>query len=383
MKELLGTFITKLEHIYGAYNEERKNFKKASKSKIARELCYSDSQFSRLINGSASEGEYQRAIKNVDRVLNEMRLKERLNKQAESEGILGSLKLSVNTLAVLATFALAVILLTFFSGNFWNSSQGSATSKVERDEMLRWIFETSAISPYIKLDDLPKDCNYPCYKYQGKWNLNNTYKIPVFRERNGFHYLATDVNLYTRCKSEESEQGEILEGYEYQKHEIWYDKRELQIDSFLTSTDKTQIRDSYKNLQFEEDPNFVKVAFVHTFFRNEFKINSVSIARTGKVIGRDVEYLSDDLLLTSLQTTSRVEDIKNEVNSIITNRLEDFSRPISCKNASLPNSDFHNIKEQDLMSFDCQLTTANAPIKYTKTYVLNDQYIETTCRPNL
>lgn len=382
MKDLYKNFISRLEHIYGPFNENRKSFKKASNSKIARELCYSDSQFSRLVNESASEGEYQRAIKNVERILNERTLKEKLEKQTDSESSQKPEGKSLHKAWKFATGTLTLVLISILAINYFEDSTTQANN-IERDEMLRWIFETSAISPFIKLDDLPKDCNYPCYKYQGKWNLKDTYKIPVFRERNGFHYLATDVNLYTRCKSEESEGGEILEGYEYQKHEIWYDKRELQIDSFLTSTDKTQIRDAYKNLQFEEDPNFVKVAYVHTFFRNEFKIDSSSIARTGKVIGRDVEYIPDENLIVSLQTTSRLNDIKSEVNSIIANRLEDFSRPISCMNAALPDKDFHKIKEGDLMSFNCELTTANAPIKYTKTYVLNDQYIETTCRPNL
>ena len=109
-------------------------------------------------------------------------------------------------------------------------------------------------------------------------------------------------------------------------------------------------------------------------------IDSTSIERKGMVIGRGVDLFSDDILLNILGTPERVDDIRREINSIIVNRLEDFSRPVSCKSSDVPDTNFHNITELDTMSFDCQLTTANAPINYTKTYVLNDQYIETSCR---
>lgn len=384
MKEhLYKNFIEKLEQIYGSFNERRKSFEKASNSKIARELCYSDSQFSRLINESASEGEYKRATRNVKRVLNEIRLQEEVKEKSKDKARGNSFfgGLSAKSMSVVLVL-LAVLLIVFTSARLIGDTS-SYTEQVDRDHMLEWIFENSSVSPYLNLDELPNDCSYTCYKYQGQWSLKDPYKIPVFRERNGFHYLATDVNLYTRCKTEEGKDGNMLEGYEYQKHEIWYDKRELQIDSFLVSTDKTQINDSYRNLEFQEDTNFVLIAHVHTFFRNEFEINAESVSRSGKVVGRDVELVQDEQLLKSLHTTSRVNDIKNEMNRIVANRLEDFSRPISCRNAALADQDFHSVNEEDTMSFNCQLTTANAPIKYTKTYILDDQYIETTCRPEL
>jgi len=138
--------------------------------------------------------------------------------------------------------------------------------------------------------------------------------------------------------------------------------------------------DKYKELKFDESDDFVKIAFVHTFFRNEFTINSTTIKRKGMVIGRDVELLSDEALLNDLDSPVRVNDIKREINSIIVNRLQDFSRPVSCESSRVADTNFHNIAEFDTMSFDCKLTTANAPISYTKTYVLNDQHIETSCR---
>jgi hypothetical protein len=383
-KLLYEDFITNLEKIYGSFSEKQKRFKKASNSKIARELCYSDSQFSRLINNSASDGEYERAIRNTKRALNEIQLEYEVGKKENPETtFFADRTLSKKKVALYSLCFIAAILLFFilFPPSLLTKSEPSESVSVEKDAMLRFYFENSSVSPYLSLNDLPADCSYPCYKYQGQWSLKDTYKIPVFRERNGFHYLAKDVNLYTRCLTHEKKDGKTFEGYEYQNHEIWYDKRELKFESFIRTDDPTLKTDEYKNLNFEDSEDFVKIALVHTFFRNEFIIDSTSIQRSGMVIGRDVELLGDNILLESLGTVEKVSNIKKEINSIIVNRLEDFSRPVSCNSSQVPDTDFNNIAELDTMSFNCQLTTANAPIQYTKTYILNDQYIETSCRP--
>ena len=270
-----------------------------------------------------------------------------------------------------------ILIITFNNSIFTKSEETKNELVQERDEMLRWAFETSFVNSYTKLDDLPEDCNYPCYKYQGKWKLKNEYKMPFFRERSGFHYQAVEVNMYVRCMSEKSISGNLFEGYEYQKHEIWYDKRELPIDSFMN--EDASLKDFYITMDLNKEADFVKVATVHTFFRNEFEIDSIYIKRNGKVIGRDLEFESDETLQGLLS-----EDIKNdiagELNRIATNRLQDFSRPISCENALAPAQDFHMIKEGDEMSFDCQLTTSRVPMNYTKTYILTDQFIKNICR---
>lgn len=374
-------FLSLLEQIYGPFNQDRNSFKKASNSIIARELCYSDSQFSRLINNSATQGEYERAIRNVNRALREIQLEKEADKQNTSNGRFNFNKLSFKSVYVLPVLvALIVILVISIS---WNFMSPTAPPNTDKDSMLHWIFKNSSVSPYVSLNELPLDCDYPCYKYQGQWKLKDSYKIPVFRERNGFHYLAKNVNLFIRCNKEEAAEGRVMEGYEYQEHEIWYDRRELKFDSFLSDTDKTKINDEYRSLQFENDDNYVKIAYIHTFFINEFAFDSTSIKRTGQVVGRDVEFVSDNDLINELGSTEKVADIKKEINSIIINRLNDFSRPISCANSPIPDNNIHNISEGDTMSFDCQLTTANAPIQYTKTYILNDQYIQTSCRTEL
>ena len=69
MEELYARITEKLEKLYGTFESDKKRFKNSSNSKIARDLGYSDAQFSRLINGTATPGEYERTLQNVDRVL--------------------------------------------------------------------------------------------------------------------------------------------------------------------------------------------------------------------------------------------------------------------------------------------------------------------------
>lgn len=368
-------FINSLEKIYGSFNAEKNSFESTSNSKIARDLCYSDSQFSRLINNTASEGEFKRANRNVSRLINERRL-EKSSGKSNTVGHSGNFRWLI---VILGIVIIGLLVFIFFLEKD-DSEKVSNTDSSSRYEMLKWSFENKYIKPYVKLKELPADCNYPCYKYQGKWVLKHEYKIPFFRERNGFHYVAKDATMYARCMDESSKDGTVFEGYEYQKHEIWYDKREFPIDSFLMKNNKKRIREAYNNSDFAKDDNFVKIAYVHTFFRNEFTIDSTLIYRKGKAIGRDIEFLTDDELVDKLGSQKLVEELKSEINSIAKNRLEDFSKPINCKPTKVPKVDFNYINEDDELSFDCQFTTGRFLVDYRKTFVLKDQYINNMCR---
>ena len=379
MEDLLSDFINKLKKIFGHYDADHHRFEKASNSEIARELGYSDAQFSRLINGSATEGEYQRANQNIDRII-------LLDKQAKEIDKYKSGKEESNLKKALPIISgiLAILLVILSALYIFRTPKREiieVKNKADRATTLKWAFETSYVKPYINLDDLPNDCNYPCYKYQGKWTLDASYKIPFFREQNGYHYLAKEVIMYARCMSEESATGDRFEGYEYQKHEIWYDKRELPIDSFID--EKGHIKNAYREMKLNENENFILVAYVHTFFRNEFTLIDSLIKRTGKVIGRDVELVPDKNLLASINDESKVKRIKNSISRIANNRLEDFSKPISCNMAQAPSKDFHHIKDGDIMDFSCELTTSRVALAYDKKYILEDQYIKNTCRSSI
>ncbi|WKK74899.2 hypothetical protein QYS49_25055 [Marivirga salinae] len=380
IESLHDEFIKKVEQRFGKFMNEQFRFQEASNSEVARELNYSDAQFSRLIHLSASEGEYLRAIRNIDRILNEIKLEnqiEKLKNKAQGDAI-GRFSILKPILFIVVGGIISII------GYFiiYNpSGSDQAENEVPKDYTLKWSFESAFVSPYTKLSQLPEDCDFPCYKYQGKWELKKPYKLPFFREQNGFHYLATEVNMYARCMTEEQSDGTLLEGYEYQKHEIWYDKRKLPIDSFVNLDNRKKILPEYQSLDFSKDENFIKIAYVHTFFKNEFKINEDTIERSGKVIGRDIKFIPTESLLKYLPSEAEIGDLTNQINRIVFNRLQDFSRPIDCETTFVPNPDFHRISEGDEISFNCTLTTGRVPLNYEKTYVLIDQYIENSCQP--
>ena len=363
--DLHKSFISKLVKRYGTFNSVRNKFETTSNSIIARDLFYSDSQFSRLINNSASEGEFKRALGNIERLLDLDRLKKKKTPSNVNNTVLNSkfLFISVGVL-----FSLIIISFFYFKKYDFTKTDEILSDDL-RYEMLKWGFENKFIQPYVKLKELPDDCYYPCYKYQGKWKLKQEYKIPFYRERNGFHYVAKEAIMYARCMDERDDKGESFEGYEYQKHELWYDKRELPIDSFLTKGSNTLIRELYNNSNLEEDNNFVKIAYVHTFFRTEFQIDSSLIYRTGKAMGRDIEFVSDIILDGQLNDGISLTGLKDEIKAIAVNRLEDYSKPISCNPTIAPNIDFNLIEEGDEMSFNCHFSIGRFIIDYNKTYV--------------
>jgi hypothetical protein len=375
---LHNAFISNLEKHYGEFNKTTNKFEVTSNSKIARDLFYSDSQFSRLINNTASEGELTRAVENVQRLLDIHALRKQIKSEKTVPKIVNK-KLNWKIIIGVLSAIIVTIISTAYLLNR-NSTKQVIVYENSKYDMLKWSFENNYIKPYITLQELPDDCNFPCYKYQGKWKLKKEYKIPIFRERNGFHYVAKEVVMYASCSDKTVGSGANFDGYEYQKHEIWYDRREYPIDSFLVKGSNSKIRPAYSSSIFENDPNFVKIAYVHTFFMTHFKINNSEIQRSGKAIGRDVEFITDKKMLEKLKSKSQMEDLKNEIRSIANNRLQDFSKPISCNSAKVPKEDFNLVQEGDELSFDCQFSTGHFLVDYNKTYILIDQYINNRCR---
>ncbi len=378
INKIHADFVSRLEKHYGSFNSVSNKFESTSNSKIARDLFYSDSQFSRLINNTASEGELKRAIRNVQRLLDVHELRQ---KETDSGAVSSKSIFSRKTLIwISGLLLLALIISLFYPKKAIDTIKSENITEQSRYDMLQWGFENNYIKPYVKLKELPEDCYYPCYKYQGKWKLKNEYKIPFFRERNGFHYVAKEAVMYARCMDERSDRGESFEGYEYQKHEIWYDKMEVPLDSFLTKDINSKLKSSYIQSNFEKDSNFVKIAFVHTFFKTEFKIDSSQIFRSGKAIGRDIEFVSLELLEKQSLSSEILNELRRETNSIAKNILEDFSKPITCNPSTAPNIDFNQIEKGDELSFDCQFSAGRFLVDYTKSYVFEDQYISTNCR---
>ncbi len=376
MKASYIDFVNKLKKLYGSFDEEHKKFEKAPNSEISRELGYSDAQFSRLINESATEGEYTRANQNADRILTLISYKEKiakLNLKAQKRIISTPNKLLFLFIGLIIG-ALGIYLVSGFFQTAPNTSS--------RYDMLEWTFESNFINPYKSLRDLPPDCNFQCYKYQGRWELKNEYKLPFLRESSGFHYLAKSVTSYVRCAPNENPSGSFMDGFEYQEHEIWYDVLERPIRTFIN--DDGSPLASYQEMKFPEQKEFIKIGTIHSFYINDFVLDSTFIYRNGQDIGREIEFVSDEVLASEVKNSEVLEKIKREMTLIAQDPLRDFSQPSSCNPAERSPYDFHAVANGDEMSFDCQMISAGRfPIKYTKTYVLKDQFIKDLCVPQM
>ena len=375
MKELNQELISKLEKLYGHFDQEHKKFDKAPNSVISRELGYSDAQFSRLINDKATEGEYQRANQNADRILSIIDLEKKVEtfKQTRVKPRWGWIILSVLVLATILAFVLQYV---FSVSSLTNQNRDDAANS--KFDMLTWSFESNYINPYKGLRELPADCDYPCYRYQGKWELKSEYKLPFLRERSGFHYLAQSAIMYARCNPKNNTNGKYLEAYEYQLHEIWYDKLERSIGMFIQEDGNPL--DTYEQLNFSEDDNFVKIATIHSFYTNDFTIDSTLVYRSGQDIGRDLEFVPQIELADEIDDLNLLEKLRQEITLIVQDPLRDYSKPSSCDPSDVPSEDFHTISEGDVMTFNCEMTTAERfSINYVKTYVLIDQFIKEKC----
>lgn len=373
MKIPYQDFVLKLKKLYGAFDEENKKYEKAPNSEIARELGYSDAQFSRLINNHATEGEYARANKNADRILALIDYEERFKKISTYPTSRKSLLIRYVGLFI------GGLIIGGLAAFFVLRTSDEPIETLTKYDMLKWTFESNFINPYKGLRDLPADCDYRCYKYQGKWQLKQEYKLPFLRERSGFHYLAKSVVAYIRCLPNDNPKGKLMRGFEYQEHEIWYDILERPIGSFISENGSPL--ESYEKLKFDEQQEFVKIGTVHSFYTNDFELDSTQIYRKGQDIGRDIEFVSIDELQKKIKNKALLEKIQTEMTLIVQDPLHDFSKPSACEPSVITSPDFHTIANGHEMSFDCEMTTAGRfPINYTKTYVLVDQFITDKCR---
>ena len=381
MVEGFHRFVKDLEKIYGKFDRSTKKFANKSNSDVARDLFYSDSQFSRLINQTASEGEYVRANKIISRYLENLSLKEKLQKNKSSKSIIHLLLSQPRYLfiSILALVGSAYLGYTVKQINSITSIASNRDGSLN-DDMLEWAFDKADVKSYTNLDDLPGDCNFPCYRLQGKWQLKDPYKLPVLGDNSGFHYLATDVNMYARCMQEIDSAGNMMEGYEYQKHEIWYDIKRRPMDSFTDPDSESFLSEEYSELNFSQSEDFILVAHVHTFFRNNFYVKENEISREGKVIGRRIEYEMLDQLNENKLNISK-EELRDAIENIVDNRLEDFSKPIKCSEAIFEKSSVYNFEDNDEMVYKCKMTTGRLPLGYTKKYILIDQAVRNVCWP--
>ena len=183
--DLHKQFLEELERKYGPRNLLTSKFGTSSYGVIAKDLCISASQFSKLISGTATEGMYMRSIANIAQLLKIDRL------EAEKRELLaGRARLSEELAQARPDIhkkvrqkAMAYGLIAFLAGSalayFWGFNGKQEAVKLAHP-LARYFdrdFNSPYDSPYLDETEVQDYC--PCSAYEGTWSLNEEYKLPL------------------------------------------------------------------------------------------------------------------------------------------------------------------------------------------------------------
>lgn len=359
IKNYYQNFIDKLIERYGAWQKETASFGRSSYGVIAEDLCVSSSQFSKLISNTATEGMYIRSIKNIEQLQNASEtLQEKEALQIAYEELQESIKNPTYYLKIIGLATLAVLFLGYLGFNYFQRQSSSEnpsanidtpTSNYPLAAFFDSDFKADYISPYLNEREVLEYC--PCSGYEGVWQLESEYKIPVPGRRPGVYYVAKSANTRIRCmRTEEGEQkGKVMMGLESLHHEIWIDKNRTPLSSkYFNANTKTYTK-AFADLKFEDNPQFAKVANIYSFFFDEFTIYTDRIERKGEPCGRYADIIDEDL-------ANKYEiDLKYILQGIVGNMTSTICQPAINQYCN-PNELQEGVST---ISFDC-LFTINA-----------------------
>jgi hypothetical protein len=374
-------FITKLEEKYGPWNKSTSKFGATSFGVISQDLSISASQFSKLIYGTATEGMYQRSIENINRLLLRESIRQELTVTlAEKEELEKALykkeqqltanrrKLLLYLIAALCTGALiAYMLLPRLTKREELIVAGNHPLDIYFDQ----DFNANFNSPYLDIAEVQDFC--PCSAYEGEWVLSNQYKLPLPGSRRpGLYYLAKSADVRMKCSRYDTTgmgQGSVLSAYEYLINEIWLDTKMTPLSPTYFNQEALSFTQEFEELQFEGNPQFKKVATIHSFFTDKFEIYPDSIVRKGEPCGR---YASDvDQELAAKYEIDIKYILKNVLGNMTTTR---------CSSTANPFCDPNDLKEKEsTILFDCIYTINNENLgigggyPYQKGYLLKKQ----------
>lgn len=350
-KILKDDFVTCLIEAYGESKPLVSKFGSTSYGKIAEELCISNSQFSKLISGNATEGMYIRAIRNVKKIAEFNQLKEEVelfkSKQLDNPKTEEIVKLS-NKNSFLKILLLAVILIgSFITGVILYRSQVE-TNQVDKHP-LDHFFNVESEAPfqtaYTSNRHVQSFC--PASAYEGKWILDKPYKLPLPGLNSpGLYYYAKSSDMRMKASLIEKDKGKKLLGLEVMEHEIWLDR--TQSSMFPRYFDKTthQYTEEFEKLDFSKASNFVLVAKIRSFFINEFTISKNHVDRKAQPSGRYVHYLNEEVL----------KSYKIDLNMVLNYVLTDFVST-KCEPSLETFCDPNELKEyQTTLSYNCFFT---------------------------
>ena len=285
-------FIRDLEELYGEYQYNSALFGTYNYSSISFELCYSKSHFTKLISGGASDPMYDRARKNIQRLKKQASLEKKL---VESNSKNKSQKIGLWKLFSLALFGLcAIICYRYYSISSTVATASTNTIK-STSHPLEMYFDFNDAhyykSPYLTEDQVHEYC--PGSAYEGRWKLHEEYIIPIPYKIPGLYYVGKKADIRLKCrKTNTSNKGQELIGFENIENEIWFDKSMKPIDI----SQGLDTEDTLRKIDFEQNANFIKIANVFSCFYDEITITRDSIFRLGEPCGRYANGINEDIL---------------------------------------------------------------------------------------
>ena len=351
-EELKERFIAKLEEQYGPWEKMTSRFGNATFGKVAKDLCISASQFSKLLSGNATEGMYIRSIRNVQRLVDaQQAATERdlaLEQVAQLKHQNKSIRLRIIMISLLTLLLGATAVYVYYKTNLpqqivqFNLGQHPLSLYFDQG------FDADFDSPYLKESEVQDYC--PCSAYEGTWSLADEYKLPLPGNRKpGVYYLAKSADVRMKCSKSDTlnlGRGNVLLAYEYLINEIWVDTRLTPLSPKYFDKEKKDYTPEFEDLAFEDNPQFKKAATIHSFFIDKFEIRPDSIIRRGEPCGRFATDVDQEL----------VETYEIDLKHILENVLGDLTQT-DCEPAFNQYCDPNDLKEKvSTITFDCLYT---------------------------
>lgn len=353
---LQDQFIQKLEALYGPWERSTSRFGNATFGKVAADLCVSPSQFSKLISGAATEGMYTRSIRNIERLEREQQaLQEREDAVVKWQTVASKLRrqskrakrklLLFSLLALVLGGGIAYVIIS------QSTALETAAEFEQRHPLTPYFdreFNAAYDSPYLRESEVQAYC--PCSAYEGRWSLSAPYKLPLpGNKKPGIYYLGKSADVRMKCsKSDTSSagKGKVMVAYEYLVNEIWVDTKLTPLSPTYFDKEQKVFTPTFDSLVFEGNPQFKKVATIHSFFIDKFEIYPDSITRSGEPCGRFATDIDQELVRTY------EIDLKN----VLQNVLGDLNKT-DCNPSPNPYCDPNDLQEKEsVISFDCMYT---------------------------
>lgn len=352
---LAEKLLDELEVTYGKRKPNTSKFGTTSLGEIAEQLCLSNSLISKLTSGNATQGMYERCIKNLKRIQEANRLSKEVAVLKEPVVTLPQKSAYKSLFAIMtALFALSI----GFIYTYWQKKPELPHATNFLENYFNPDFNSPSFLPYIPSNQVQQFC--PCSGYEGEWQLNKPYVIPVPFNKPGLYFVARSSDIRLKCSTSETPElrGKIMHGFEIMKHELWMDSEQEPLMPKYFNLDQKQYTKEFYNIQFNDNPRYDKVAEISSFFYNRFNIDNDKIKRKGEPAGRYATYVNE----------AAVTKYKIDLNEILNHVLGDMTK-VSCDEITNPYCNPNSLKAgESVLEFNCDFTIKTENLGYGGTY---------------